>query len=121
MSDSAVKTWLVAYDIRHPRRLRRVHRRLKREGLAAQHSAFCVQAASAGLDALLEHVRQEIDEHADDVRAYHVPAHCRVWQLGTQQWPEGIYLEGSAAVSQLLAVSSDMRDALPDEHPVQTS
>lgn len=102
MSMSELKTWLVAYDIREPRRLRHVHKCLKREGTAAQYSAFCLEATERDLTALLDRVRDLIDQKSDDVRAYHVPAHCRIWQLGKQQFPDGIYVEGSAAVRHLL-------------------
>lgn len=110
MSATEVKTWLVAYDIREPRRLRRLHRYLKREGASVQYSAFCVEADDGRIGRVLQRVNGLIDRSVDDVRAYHVPAHCRVWQLGRQQLPEGVFLEGSAAVRQLLAVAGAERD-----------
>lgn len=111
VSRSGAKTWLVAYDIRESRRLRRLHRCLKQEGTALQYSAFCVEVDDDELGALLARVRCLIDEQVDDVRAYHVPAHCRVWQLGRQQLPDGVYIEGSEAVRHLLQVSGSQHGA----------
>ncbi len=113
VSTTEAKTWLVAYDIREPRRLRRLHRCLKREGVAVQYSAFCVEATDRQLDQVLRRVTAIIDARVDDVRAYHVPEHCQVWQLGRQQFPEGVFLEGSAAVRQLLAVADAPQSAAP--------
>lgn len=106
MSASDAKTWLVAYDIREPRRLRRLHRCLKREGASVQYSAFSLEAGDAHLEGVLRRVEGLIDRRVDDVRAYHVPAHCRVWAIGRQQLPEGVYLEGSQAVKQLLEAAA---------------
>ena len=96
------KAWLVAYDICEPRRLRRVHRLLRKEGVAAQYSAFTVEANDEQIDRLLERLRTLIDERADDVRAYHVPASCTVWSLGVQHWPDGICLSATHATRLLI-------------------
>ena len=34
--------YLVVYDVSHPRRLRRLHRKIRREGVALQKSVFLV-------------------------------------------------------------------------------
>lgn len=96
------KAWLVAYDIREPKRLRSVHRCLRREGVPAQYSAFTVEADDVNITGLLDKLRQRIDERVDDLRAYHLPASCTVWSMGTQEWPDGICLSGSHA-ARLLA------------------
>lgn len=118
VSRSDAKTWLVAYDVREPRRLLRLHRCLKREGTAVQYSAFCVEADDDSLGALLAQVQCLIDERVDDVRAYHVPAHCRVWQLGRQEFPDGVYIEGSAAVRHLLQVFDSKCDAAASDEGI---
>ena len=96
------KAWLVAYDIRQPRRLRRVHRQLRKEGVPAQYSAFTVEADDEQIERLLERLRALIDEREDDLRAYHLPAHCTVWSLGAQHWPDGICLSGTRAARLLM-------------------
>lgn len=101
-----MKTWLVAYDIRDHKRLRHVHRYLRREGAGIQYSAFCVEADDRRIAVVLERIRALIDSAADDVRAYHVPERCEVWQLGLQPLPDSIQLEGSIAARQLLSVAT---------------
>ena len=108
------KTWLVAYDIREPRRLRRVHRHLRREGVPAQYSAFTVEADDVEMLTLLDGLRRLIDERADDLRAYHLPASCPVWSLGTQQWSDGICLSGTLAGRLLAGVQPATEDATPE-------
>ena len=100
MSSGAEKTWLVAYDIRCPRRLRRV-RALRREGATVQYSAFAVAANDAGIQRVLDGLLRLIDPRKDDVRAYHIPARCPVWTLGTQAMPEGIMLDADVAARML--------------------
>jgi len=95
--------WLVAYDIRCPRRLRRVHRTLKAEGLALQYSVFCFEGSSLGLERIMDALELVIDSSVDDVRAYRLPAVVKTWMLGRQEWPDGVYLEGSEAIRALAA------------------
>lgn len=92
MSAGAKKSWLVAYDIRDARRLRRVHRLLKAEGGSVQYSAFGVRADDRGLQGLMQRVQALIDERVDDVRAYHVPVRSQIYMLGRQGLPDGIML-----------------------------
>ena len=96
------KVWLVAYDISEPRRLRGVHRLLRKEGVPAQYSAFTVEADDEQIERLLERLRTLIDKRADDLRAYHLPASCTVWSLGTQHWPDGICLTATHAARLLM-------------------
>lgn len=111
MSVTAVKTWLVAYDIADPRRLRRVHRAVRRAGASVQYSAYSVPARDAELDALLQAVGTFIDPVADDVRAYHLPARCRVWTLGRQGLPEGVEVDADTAAQWLLQGTKADADA----------
>lgn len=102
MSTHQSKTWLVAYDIRENRRRQRVHRLLRKQGLAAQYSAFTVEADDEQILALLQSLEAQIDTCKDDLRAYHLPASCPVWRLGTQHWPEGVYLAPAQAARLLM-------------------
>lgn len=92
MSLSEQRIWLVAYDIRDPRRLGRVHRFLKRHALPVQYSIFVIRCTQRQLDAILEGIAARIDASCDDVRAYYLPDRCRVWSVGVQHLPEGIFL-----------------------------
>ncbi|GIX24256.1 CRISPR-associated endonuclease Cas2 [Caldimonas sp.] len=102
MSKNASKTWLVAYDIADARRLRKIHRLLRRAGASVQYSAYSVCAGDDGLHDLLHGLAQHIDEAHDDIRAYHLPAHCKVWTLGCQELPEGIIVDADTAARMLL-------------------
>jgi len=113
MSERKVKDWLVAYDIREPRRLRRVHRRIREEGATVQYSAFCVRANDHQISALLQAVAKLIDERVDDVRAYHLPERCAVWTLGRQALPAGILLQPQA-LARLFARQGDAAKTVVD-------
>ena len=77
------RTWyLLAYDIRDPRRLRRVHYYLRKRALAAQQSVFFVHATEAELKETLDGVAQRIHRHLDDVRAYPISSPAEVWLAG---------------------------------------
>lgn len=106
MSAFARKTWLVCYDIREPRRLRRVHKRLREEGATVQYSVFSVHTDDRGMQRLLAELLALIDARADDVRAYHVPERCAVWALGVQSLPDGVHVDAVTA-ARLLLESTD--------------
>ncbi len=76
----AGRAWfVVAYDVADPARLRRVHRRLRAEGLAVQKSVFLVRARPRRLRALLDEVEALMDPRRDDLRAYRVTHPARLW------------------------------------------
>lgn len=113
MSAGQPKAWLVAYDIRCDRRLRRVHACLRRQGMAVQYSAFIVEADDSGVQRVLERIRALIDARVDDVRAYHLPERCAVWTLGRQQeWRDGeLVMPGVAGRLLAQAVVDDVEQA----------
>ena len=84
MSAGEHERWLVAYDIREPKRLGRVYRYLSKHAIAAQYSAFIVEGTGLHLQEILEAVGERIDRNEDDVRAYHVPQSAQAWTLGCQ-------------------------------------
>ena len=79
MGQHAIANWLVAYDICDKKRLSRVFKVMKKEGIPIQYSLFSVQASSARMDALLTLLSQVIDKNKDDIRAYRVPS--APWQV----------------------------------------
>lgn len=95
------RNWLIAYDIRSPRRLSKVHRCLKQHAIPVQYSIFVYHGNRAQLDRLLRDLASHIDATADDVRAYHLPERCEVHMLGRQSLPEGIML-GARGLDKLL-------------------
>lgn len=101
MSSKASKHWLMAYDIRNPRRLVRVHRYLRDLGLHLQYSVFGIEATDLRMQDILQDLNLLISPDHDDVRAYHLPEKCPVWILGNQGFSEGIILEAACATRML--------------------
>jgi CRISPR-associated protein Cas2 len=83
---SSKGVYLVAYDIREPRRLRRVHYRLKKIGLAVQYSVFMVEGHQRVLE--VHNVLNDITAKEDDVRIYQIQGRQSLWMSGkdTPQW-----------------------------------
>jgi CRISPR-associated protein Cas2 len=97
--------WFIAYDIRNPQRLRRVHRCVRTSAVALQYSAFCFEGHERALMDLLTVLESIIDPAVDDVRAYRLPHSLKVWKLGCQGLPDGVMVTGSPALMALMQVS----------------
>ena len=65
--------FLIAYDIAHPRRLRRVARALERRAVRCQYSVFLFDGTEAELAALLTTLGELIRPAEDVVQAWPVP------------------------------------------------
>lgn len=92
MADSRAGLYLIAYDIADPRRLSRVHRVLKKEGLPVQYSVFTVVMKRPRLLRLLDRIDAHIVEAEDDVRCYRLPENIEASSLGRQYFPDGVML-----------------------------
>ncbi len=64
--------WLVCYDIADRKRLVRVFKLLKSNGIPIQYSVFLVRASPAEMERLEQKITRLIDPRADDVRAYRI-------------------------------------------------
>jgi CRISPR-associated protein Cas2 len=85
---------LIVYDIRHEKRLRRVHRLLKGCAFALQASVFAWRGDHRQLQCLKKELARRIDPTEDDVRGYPLLSdHGIVW-WGKTPLPEGIHVEG---------------------------
>lgn len=87
-----MRNYLIAYDISDAKRLGRVHRYLKRVGLALQYSVFVVRLTERQLDRVMIALSRLIDPRCDDVRAYPVPADPEWHWFGRKTLPEEVYL-----------------------------
>lgn len=56
MSQHASAQWLVTYDIADPKRLGRLFRYLKKQGVPVQYSVFLVDASAAKMEIGRAHV-----------------------------------------------------------------
>jgi CRISPR-associated protein Cas2 len=90
MAANQVRLFLLAYDIADPRRLVRVHRTVRNQGIPLQYSVFLVPGTAADIDGLLAELDCIIDPREDDIRVYPLPKVLDVVQYGRQWLPYGI-------------------------------
>lgn len=81
---SHAQRWLLAHDIRDKRRLQRVWRFLRQEGVRLQYSVYLLSGTRQHVENIIDRLRDLIDEAADDVRIYPLTENTRIWGLGTQ-------------------------------------
>ena len=79
-----IRWYLLAYDIRQEKRLRRLHYFIKKQGIALQRSVFLLRVDSAGLEEVLEEIRLRVSEQEDDVRIYPIHSPGSLWAAGQQ-------------------------------------
>jgi CRISPR-associated protein Cas2 len=103
---NAPRTWLIAYDIRDPRRLRRVHGYLRQQAIPVQYSVFVTRCSATRVGAIRAALAQIVDSRVDDVRIYHVPDRAEVITFGTKTLPDGIQLLQADARPQLVPFTS---------------
>lgn len=85
-------SYIIAYDIADPERLRRVHDCVQARALSLQYSVFVGRLASEELESLLDELGQRIDPKQDDVRIYRLPPHARPAVLGKKLFPDGLLM-----------------------------
>ena len=64
----------MAYDVRAPGRLQRVHKTLSKAGYAVQKSVFAVDLTDAERSQLVAKLRDIVAQSEDDLRFYLVPS-----------------------------------------------
>jgi CRISPR-associated protein Cas2 len=107
MAVNDARRWLIAYDIREPRRLARVHRFLTRVAVPVQYSVFAARGSPADMRRLADELRSKIDGRVDDVRIYPVPVNPVVHTIGATLLPEDVWvLDGKTDLGALLAAST---------------
>jgi CRISPR-associated endonuclease Cas2 len=74
--------YMLCYDIADIRRLGKVHRIMKKHGIAAQRSVFFVQGTEKEMNQLLDLIGRELKPKEDDIRAYPVESPKKVWTTG---------------------------------------
>lgn len=92
MAVNRTRRWLVAYDVRDKRRIKRVHRLLTRVAVPVQYSVFAAVGSAAVMSRLAEAIKQLIDEREDDVRMYPVPELPLVYSIGATMLPQDVML-----------------------------
>ena len=84
--------WIIAYDIRCPKRLNRVHKFLVGEAIWVQYSIFVTNTTAQKIGCLRSELLELIDDDADDIRIYRVPDRPMIVTLGNQGFPAGVML-----------------------------
>ncbi len=90
MSQTASARYLVTYDIADKRRLSRLFRFLKKQGVPVQYSVFLVESNAVGMNALMVKIAKMIHPDADDVRAYRLPDNGWQVSMGASILPDDI-------------------------------
>lgn len=80
-------TWrLLAYDVRDPARLRRLHYRLKKQVAFVQESVALIRLDDEGVEALLSSLGEWIAP-CDDLRIYRLTSLDAIWLAGPDPLP----------------------------------
>lgn len=113
------KPYLISYDIADPRRLRRLHRALKRQAFALQYSVFHAELTEAGLKAVVETIERIIDARKDDVRIYPLPRNGWARACGRDVLPPGVSCTGLPLLLRAGTQESDLERSHDDPREEQ--
>ncbi len=97
MALNQARTYLIAYDITSPRRLRRVYRLLREHAVPVQYSVFAARCSAAALGSIRVEIAGLIAAREDDVRFYPVPEPASLVVFGRKALPEGLQLLGGGS------------------------
>jgi CRISPR-associated protein Cas2 len=80
-----MKSWyIIAYDIREAKRLRRLHYYLCKRAISLQNSVFLVKISEQYLQQLSSALQSIANETEDDIRIYPVHHPDTIWAAGRQ-------------------------------------
>lgn len=92
MPGNETRHHIIAYDIGDPRRLRRIHRYLKKRAMPIQYSVFLIHCNKVNLEEIINDLDSMIDPNADDIRFYTLPKKVEIITIGQQGLGEGLFL-----------------------------
>lgn len=99
MTAPGLLRYLIAYDVRDARRLRRLHQYLRGEALALQESVFLWEGPAQTLAILQSDIRRLINAREDDVRGWRLAGREPMVQCwGRHPVLPGVFLTGQVAV-----------------------
>lgn len=78
------KWYLLSYDIRNEKRLKKFHYRIKKQALAVQKSVFLIEGHHADIEKIITLVNNYTNTHEDDVRLYAISHPNAIWSAGIQ-------------------------------------
>ncbi|WP_298609743.1 CRISPR-associated endonuclease Cas2 [uncultured Thiothrix sp.] len=85
---------IISYDIAEPKRLKRIHRFLKKVALPLQYSVFLIEADAKRIEQLMKQLALMIKAREDDIRIYPLPLQPDWCAVGKPLWDEGMLLTG---------------------------
>ena len=111
--------YIIAYDIAHPSRLRRVHKRLSAEAYPLQNSVFLCQGNLKALQKLYQQLSSELRPSEDDLRFFPlaaqwylqfwgIPALCE--DLRDSHWPAYVNLSAEEWIGRLKPVKKSFEE-----------
>ena len=83
--------YLIGYDIRCPRRLQRVHRKMIGFATPVQRSVFLFTGTNKELDDCIATIKPLLNLKVDDFRCYRLPPNGFRGRLGAPVLPEGVF------------------------------
>ena len=83
---------MIAYDIANQKRLQKIHRRLKKKGIAVQKSVFFTRGTENDINELLDYIGMFMKYSEDDLRAYPIINPTSIWTNGTNPIAQGTTL-----------------------------
>jgi len=113
---SHAQRWLLAHDIRDKKRLQKVWRYLRQEGVRLQYSLYLLAGTRHQIEAIIDRLRELIDERSDDVRIYPLTENTRIWGLGTQ-FNEGGNMLCDAFMDKLKQEDIGASETMADDDP----
>lgn len=113
-------TYVIAYDIRDPKRLRRVERHLSKLARRIQFSVFAADLTPAALEQQCTALERLIDARVDDLRIYPVPDGAEIETSGPPATDNGVMVIGDGT-SRLTPGNRSPQDHPPTDGRRQQS
>lgn len=90
MAQNQTARYLVTYDIADPKRLSRLFRFMKKQGVPVQYSVFLVESSAVQMSSLMVRIAKMIHPSADDVRGYRLPDNGWQVSIGAAILPDDV-------------------------------
>ncbi len=103
-------SYIICYDIAHPRRLGQIYRELKKHALPVQYSVFLFTGTPTKLEQCLTRLEHLMNPHKDDIRVYPLPERGLRWSLGPSALPEGVIMGDMPSANQDPAPATEEND-----------
>ena len=93
-----MSTFIIGYDVKSAKRLRRIRRFMAGRAVALQLSVFLFEGTKEACLRCINEACRLLDLKNDDLRCYQLPLNCSHLRLGAATLPEGLYWQDSASI-----------------------